>query len=327
MLLIVESGATKAEWALVHSKDVLRFRTPGINVAVMPAESVVRIVADAANAVSRANLVNATQDVEAPNAVKTAMDFIGTMDIDSASDASDANDVICNPDIKASFLIDRIRFYGAGLIGSEGVVILDKALRAAFPMADIAYGSDLLAAAKAGLGDIPGIVAILGTGSNSAFYDGHRIVSNVRPGGFILGDEGGGVSLGKAFAADFIKGLLPEELSGAFREKFSLTYASIVRNVYSGTNPTGYLASFVPFILDNRTYPQVDEMIRDNFLSFIRRCIMQYDYRNYPVAVIGAFGNACRDELIRLGVENGVKFCKFVPSPIDALVQDAIAKD
>lgn len=303
MTLIIESGATKAEWALRDGSGVLRFRTPGINAAVMPVSAILEIVADAAEKI----------DLEY-SAGKLCPGFSG-----NPGDAEDGTGIGPGGQ-KASSMVTDIRYYGAGLVGGESIIILDNIFKAVFPAAEIAYGSDLLAAAMAGLGTEPGIVAILGTGSNSAFYDGHQIVRNIRPGGFILGDEGGGVTLGKAFVADFIKGLLPEELADAFRERFGLTYETIVKNVYSGTNPSGYLASFVPFILENRSYGCVAGMVRDNFQSFISRCIMQYDYRKYPVAVVGSFGNACREELMQLGVENGVNFCKFAPSPIEALI-------
>ena len=85
--------------------------------------------------------------------------------------------------------VGKIRYYGAGVIDSRNILILDSVLKNVFPGAEAVYGSDLLAAAEAGLGDSCGIVCILGTGSNSGVYDGRKIVSNIRPGGYILGDE------------------------------------------------------------------------------------------------------------------------------------------
>ena len=273
-ILIAESGATKTEWALKSGKETIRFRTRGINVAVMSPRDVLAVV-DAASA----ELGERSAEVE------------------------------------------KIVFYGAGLIGGDGIVMLDKVLKAVFPGVETAYGSDLLAAAKAGLGKESGIVAILGTGSNSAFYDGHYIVSNIRPGGFILGDEGGGAALGKAFISDFVKGQLPVELSERFRKEYSAGYAEIIKNVYGGPNPAGYLASFVPFILANRQHECVGKMVRDNFTAFVRRSLMQYDTERYPVAVVGSFGNECREELEAIGAEYGIRFSRFVPSPIEELIK------
>lgn len=216
---------------------------------------------------------------------------------------------------------DEILFYGAGLAGSSSLLVLDKALKAVFPSASVAYGSDLLAAARAAFDRKPGIVAILGTGSNSCLYDGSKVVSNVRPGGFILGDEGGGVSLGRAFIADCIKGLLPESLSDSFTEAYGLTYEQIVEKVYQGSSPAAFLASFVPFILEHRDDQYVRDLIDSNFRSFIIRCLKQYDLEANDVAVVGSFGCACRDELISLGREYGVRFTNFIKSPIDRLVE------
>lgn len=216
---------------------------------------------------------------------------------------------------------DEILFYGAGLAGSSSLLVLDKALKAVFPSASVAYGSDLLAAARAAFDRKPGIVAILGTGSNSCLYDGSKVVSNVRPGGFILGDEGGGVSLGRAFIADCIKGLLPESLSDSFTEEYGLTYEQIVEKVYQGSSPAAFLASFVPFILEHRDDQYVRDLIDSNFRSFIIRCLKQYDLEANDVAVVGSFGCACRDELISLGREYGVRFTNFIKSPIDRLVE------
>ena len=221
---------------------------------------------------------------------------------------------------------DEILFYGAGLAGSSSLLVLDKALKAVFPSASVAYGSDLLAAARAAFDRKPGIVAILGTGSNSCLYDGSKVVSNVRPGGFILGDEGGGVSLGRAFIADCIKGLLPESLSDSFTEAYGLTYEQIVEKVYQGSSPAAFLASFVPFILEHRDDQYVRDLIDSNFRSFIIRCLKQYDLEANDVAVVGSFGCACREELISLGREYGVRFTNFIKSPIDRLVEMEEAK-
>ena len=61
-----------------------------------------------------------------------------------------------------------------------------------------------------------GIACILGTGSNSCFYDGKIVVKNVRAGGYILGDEGSGAVLGKMFLSDVLKGLAPKDVTADF---------------------------------------------------------------------------------------------------------------
>ena len=272
--LVIEAGATKTEWA-VSGKEVMRFRTAGINCSVMPLEAIVNVVAE-------------------------AEEYLRDISED----------------------ITEIRFYGAGLVAGESIIVLDKEFKSVFPNAVIAYGSDLLAAARAAWGRNKGIVAILGTGSNSGFYDGSTIVENIRSGGFILGDEGGGASLGKALIADHIKGLLPKELERRLSEIYDVSYETIVRNVYRGKNAAGSLASFAPFVLENRDIEGVDAMIEYNLRNFVRRVLLRYDVGSYDVAVVGSFGCACREDLVRIGKEYGVRFAEFIKSPVEVLVKE-----
>ena len=139
----------------------------------------------------------------------------------------------------------RVYFYGAGVVSEAAGEKVREALRAVLPGCEVTAGSDLEAAAIALLGDKDGIAAILGTGSNSGLYLGGRIVRNIPAGGFILGDEGSGAWLGKMLLADYIKGLLPQELEIALREESpGLDYPAVVSRVYGGEMPSRYLASF-----------------------------------------------------------------------------------
>lgn len=215
--------------------------------------------------------------------------------------------------------VSQIFFYGAGLVGEDSAVPLAESLRMWCPFAEVTFNSDLMAAARALFGDDEGVVAIMGTGSNSCMYRGGEIVENIRPGGFILGDEGGGVALGKAFLADFIKGLLPSELNDEFKAKSGLDYQTIVRKVYREPDASAFLASFAPYILSRLDNDYIYELVRRNIVSFIERSLSRYP--SSKVGVVGSFGNACRDILCETGKGYGLEFVRFVPSPIDELVR------
>ena len=105
--------------------------------------------------------------------------------------------------------VKEIYFYGAGLVSEASAAPLRSCLEMWCPFAEMEFHSDILAAARALFGDGSGVVAIMGTGSNSCLYENGKIVRNIRPGGYVLGDEGSGVWLGRAFLADFVKGMLP----------------------------------------------------------------------------------------------------------------------
>jgi len=223
--------------------------------------------------------------------------------------------------------VSEIHFYAAGLISSgeavpEAAKNLHAALMTIWPDAEKEYASDLLDAARSVCGHAPGIAAIMGTGSNSCFYDGKDIVKNVRSCGFILGDEGGGASLGRDFMADFLKGLMPEELQKEFSAEYTVDYMTVVKNVYRGNAPSKYLGSFAPFIMDRyEKYDYVRELADRNFRRFIERALLQYDVEKYPVGVVGGFGYAHREIFTRIAAEYGIRFSTLIPTPMDGLIE------
>lgn len=283
MTLIVESGATKTDWlALAGDGSRVSVRTGGMNISSMP-QDVVNEVVESAGA-----------------------EFRG----------------------KGISHFKSIHFYAAGLICQPGESVpsmaatLDKVLRGFFPEASIEYASDTLAAARAVCGHSPGIAAILGTGSNNCFYDGEKIVKNVRSGGFILGDEGGAGRLGKLFMSDFLKGLVPEPVATEFARDFEVDYMTVVKNVYKGETPAGYLGAFAPWITSRYdSCPYVKELVDSNFRDFFERVLKQYDTDSYPVGVVGGFGYANMDILQRLSTPYGIKFSKIIKAPIEGLVE------
>lgn len=186
----------------------------------------------------------------------------------------------------------------------------------------VEYASDMLGAARAVCGHNPGIAAVLGTGSNSCFFDGRDIVKNVRSGGFILGDEGSASCLGKKFLSDFLKGFVPQEMADDFAGKHESDYPAIVRNVYKCETPSRYLGSLAPWILD--WYGRCDyarNLVEDNFREFFRRSILQYDTASYGAGIVGGFAYACRDIISGVAGEFGVRITDIVESPIDGLIE------
>lgn len=275
MKLIIDSGATKADWCFIEAGEaVLRLKTPGMNFSTMSEEEVGGVVASA---------------------------------------ASEAGDVS----------VSEIYLYAAGLVeGSPAFLSAKAVLEEAFPRSSAECASDMLAAARAVCGHSEGIAAIVGTGSNSCFYDGGRILRNVRSGGFILGDEGGGACLGKLFLSDYIKGLVPEPLASEFGAAFQADYMSIVDKVYRQSAPSAYLGSFAPWILGHfETSAYVRDMARHNLSDFFERSLMQYGRTDVPVGFIGGFAVACEAVIRELASEKGITVSRVLPSPMDGLVE------
>lgn len=216
--------------------------------------------------------------------------------------------------------IDEIFFYGAGLVSPQSCAPIEEALQMWCPLANVHFYSDILAAARALFGDGSGVVAIMGTGSNSCLYQNGEIVRNIRPGGFILGDEGSGAALGKAFIADYIKDMLPEKLGKEFEQEYGLDYQTIVRKVYREPAPSAFLASFAPFLVGRMQDEYVSGLIEKCLEEFVTRSLARYGTCR-QVGVVGSFGCACEEYLRRIGERQGLEFTVFLKSPIDRLVE------
>lgn len=269
--ILVESGATKSDWALVDGdgKVTRRFVRPGMNVS--------------------------------------------TMDIDTVRGM--ISDTVKGEGLQAS----GFYLYTAGLVTDAIREAVKEHVRSICGISDVDVQEDLMGAARAVCGHESGIAAILGTGSNACFYDGVSVHRKVYSGGFILGDEGGAATLGKLFLSDYLKGLVPAELASDFEKGHDASYAAIVEGVYRSASPSGYLGSIAPFITGHRHVPYAAELIRNNFRSFIDRVLARYDISRYPLGVVGGFAWACRDILLPLLEENGIKLSCLIKAPAEGL--------
>ena len=163
--------------------------------------------------------------------------------------------------------VESVYFYGAGCLGRSAEKMQEALMRVVAHDAEIEVESDLLGAARALFGNERGIACILGTGSNSALYDGKEIISNIHPLGYILGDEGSGASIGKHFLNALYKGRLPESLRKDFETETGLTYDDVIDHVYRQPMANKFLASLVIFVskrrkmcIRDRGYPSLQSL-------------------------------------------------------------------
>ena len=75
--------------------------------------------------------------------------------------------------------------------------VIEKPFKKFFSKANIHVHHDLDAACFSMYEGEPAITGILGTGSNSCFFDGEKIYENAPSLGFMLGDEASGNNFGK----------------------------------------------------------------------------------------------------------------------------------
>lgn len=210
--------------------------------------------------------------------------------------------------------IEAVNFYGAGCT-KEKSPILKAIIEESFPTAKVEVDSDMLGAARALFGDSEGIACILGTGSNSCLYDGNKIVSNVSPMGYILGDEGSGAVLGKTFINLLYKGGHADEIK-AFEETMKLTQADIIQKVYREKMPNRFLASLAPYIENVKDTPWVEEMIIDCFRLFFRRNISHYNRPDLCCSFVGSIAFYFESELRMAAKKEGSLIGKIMKEPL-----------
>ncbi len=211
-------------------------------------------------------------------------------------------------------------FYGAGCSFPKKRQLLQDAFKTVWSSELTIYlQSDLVGAARAVCGKEAGIACILGTGSNSCHWDGKKIVKNVPPLGYILGDEGSGAVLGKLFIADLLKNQLPNSLSEKFYAQYDTDYATLMEQVYKQAFPNRNLAQYAYFLDENRKNPAIHRLVKNSFDAFVKRNLQQYP-QELPISFVGSVAVAFQDILTEVLTENNFKIGKIVKSPIDELI-------
>lgn len=219
--------------------------------------------------------------------------------------------------------IKEVNYYGAGVHNIEKAQIVSDAISKVFTKAKVEVGHDLLAAARALLGNKPGFAAILGTGTNSCIYDGKEITHNIDSAAYILGDEGSGSYIGKKLLTDFIRGLMPTDVAEVFFNTYKLTPDEIMDNVYTKPLANRFCASFSKFVYDNNVNLEYTrKIVDDSFEAFFANLVSKYpDYQKYTFNCIGSVGYNFRNVLEAKADEYGMQVGKIIRSPIDDLVK------
>jgi N-acetylglucosamine kinase-like BadF-type ATPase len=219
--------------------------------------------------------------------------------------------------------IEEVFYYGAGVHNEEKVQVIEEAFKAVFTASKISVGHDLLAAARALLGDQSGFAAILGTGTNTCIYDGKEITYQIDSAAYILGDEGSGCYIGKKILTDYLRNFMPENVRELFWETYKITPDEIQDNVYTKPLANRFCASFSRFAFENKADREYgNTIVRESFRDFFKNLVSRYpNYQDYSFNCIGSVGYSFRDILTEVATEYGMKIGKIISSPIHALVK------
>jgi len=217
--------------------------------------------------------------------------------------------------------VTKVFFYGAGCNYDDKIRVVHDSMTKVFKNAYVEVHHDLIAAARALCGRSEGITCILGTGSNSCYYDGLNIAKNRPSLGYVLGDEGSGAFIGKKFIQDFLYGKTPDSVRTKFVQEYpDLTIDKILDKVYSGYLPNRFLASFTQFIHRNISNPYLHGLVYECFYAFLDNHVCKYDnYKELPTHFVGSISFYFQDILKRVARDTGVSIGKIIKSPIDGL--------
>jgi glucosamine kinase len=225
------------------------------------------------------------------------------------------------PKVKNS-LPDEIFYYGTGCSNPANVKAVKTALKKVFGKAVITVNHDLMGAARALCGDEAGVACILGTGSNSCYFNGRRIVKNSPGLGFILGDEGSGAYLGRKVIQHFLYNTFDPDLMDRFNAKYNTNAVEILEAVYKGPLPNRYLAGYAAFLAENRGHYMIENIIEDSFNDFFFNHLYKYkESWTHPIHFIGSVAFGFKDVLKDMCRNYELQLGRVLKQPMDGLVK------
>jgi N-acetylglucosamine kinase-like BadF-type ATPase len=276
MILIADSGSTKADWVVLNEDKTVysNSTTKGVNPAIFSESDVYKTI----------------------TGNKTVMDSVSE--------------------------ITKIYFYGAGCGTQSARTVIQEIFEEIFPKASILVKEDIYAAAFAVSDHKEGIVCILGTGSNSCYFNGKdEITTKITALGYILMDDASGNYFGRIVLRDYFYRKMPKKLHDMFREAYSLHPDDVKIALYKEGNPNTYLASFAKFLIKHKNESYCAEIIKKGFSEFIENQITQHDrVYDLPIHFVGSIAFYLQDELRTALTSFRLNAGNFIQKPMDALI-------
>lgn len=245
-----------------------------------------------------------------------------------------------NKPLLAMQSVTSVFFYGSGVTDAM-IPRMEKLLLQVFQGAEVHAASDMLGAARALLGHTVGIAVILGTGSNSCLYDGQKMVSGVPPLGYILGDEGSGTAIGKAFFRLIYRNPAASSLREKFLQWSHMDYADVIDRIYRQPLANTYLASVATFVgeclaelkketgEESTEFQLLSDMVKQVYQTFCQNILSYYSKdatassSSSPISVgfVGSIAYYFQDYISSALQENGFAMGKIMKSPMEGLVK------
>jgi N-acetylglucosamine kinase-like BadF-type ATPase len=226
-----------------------------------------------------------------------------------------------SPMMMVAYEITEVYFYGAGCSSDKMNAIVSQGLSRVFMNATVHVDHDLVACAYSTYLGRPGISCIIGTGSNSCFFDGKEVSEVVPALGYILGDEGSGSYFGKKLLAAYLYHQLPAHLAADFETTYEMDKEAILEKVYREPNANVFISSFMPFIAKHSDEPYFQAMIESGFKHFMEVHVCCYpNYKDADIHFVGSLAGIFRSALDRAAASLGVSVTSVIRKPAEGLV-------
>lgn len=217
--------------------------------------------------------------------------------------------------------VTQVFFYGAGCGTPKAVEALRQVFAEVFTNAEIVVAEDMLAAVYAASEAEPAIVCILGTGSNSCYFDGKEALSTTPSLGWAIMDEASGNYFGRKLIRDYYYKVMPEEIRAKFEKDFNLEGDYIKRELYQGDAPNTYLASHAAFMFDFKEHEYIKGLIEDGVDEFFRYRILPYGKgKETPIYFIGSVAFYFSHILEKVATKYSLNFAGAIKRPIDNMI-------
>lgn len=218
--------------------------------------------------------------------------------------------------------VEKIFFYGAGCGTQTARNYLREVFEEIFVNADIDIQEDTVAAVKSLRTNVPGVVCILGTGSNCSFFDGKDTIQKIVSLGYIIMDDASGNYYGKQILRDYYFHNMPADFRAKFEESYDLSPDYLKENIYKKENPNTFLADIGRFLIENKKSDYAQKVIKIGLRTFTENQILQFDEsKSTPIYFVGSVAHFLKDEIEEVLAEYQLKVGKIVRHPIVSLAE------
>lgn len=217
--------------------------------------------------------------------------------------------------------VQQVIFYGASFSTDTYCRRMEDLLSHVLGLEEAQVHHDILGAARAAAQDEPALVCIMGTGSNSCYYDGQQMVEQIGGHGYLFGDEGGGVDLGKRLMQCMLNRQASPELKDRFAAQYGADLLKVRNHIYSANKINAELAAMTPFVQQCLDLPEVDAFVQQSFRDFVRLTLLQHIGRlHLPVHFVGSVGTHFRPQVEAVCLAEGLQPGRYLARPAEDLV-------